>query len=62
MGTASPRAARSGATLATARWDTGSVFAAVAASAGTELLTRILRRLPTGYTLLFGRAELTPAA
>ncbi|MFF0228373.1 DUF2267 domain-containing protein [Streptomyces sp. NPDC004629] len=55
-------AARSGATPATTRWDTGSVLVAVAASAGPELLTRILRRLPHGYALLFGRAELTPAA
>ncbi|MFH8452902.1 DUF2267 domain-containing protein [Streptomyces fungicidicus] len=55
-------AARSGAAPATTRWDTGSVLVAVAASAGPELLTRILRRLPTGYALLFGRAELTRAA
>lgn len=50
------------APLATTRWDTGAVFAAVAALAGPELLTRILRRLPSGYALLFGRAELAPAA
>lgn len=55
-------AARTGAALATTRWDTGSVLCAVAALAGPELLTRILRRLPSGYALLFGRAELTPAA
>ncbi|OIJ86314.1 hypothetical protein BIV23_44085 [Streptomyces monashensis] len=55
-------ATRSGASLATTRWDTGSVLAAVAASAGPDLLTRILRQLPTGYALLFGRAELTQAA
>ena len=55
-------ATRSGATPATTRWDTGSVLATVAASAGPELLTRILRQLPTGYALLFGRAELTQAA
>lgn len=55
-------AARSGASPATTRWDTGSVLVAVAASAGPELLTRILRQLPGGYALLFGRAELTPAA
>ncbi|MDF3149336.1 MULTISPECIES: DUF2267 domain-containing protein [unclassified Streptomyces] len=55
-------AARTGATLATTRWDTGSVLATVAALAGPELLTRILRRLPSGYALLFGRAELTQAA
>ncbi|MFI6564497.1 DUF2267 domain-containing protein [Streptomyces sp. NPDC050534] len=55
-------ATRSGATLGTTRWDTGSVLVAVAALAGPELLTRILRRLPGGYALLFGRAELTQAA
>ncbi|MGW3450281.1 DUF2267 domain-containing protein, partial [Streptomyces sp. NPDC001076] len=51
-----------GASQATTRWDTGSVFSAVAALAGPDLLTRILRQLPSGYALLFGRAELTPAA
>ncbi|MCF1598067.1 DUF2267 domain-containing protein [Streptomyces muensis] len=55
-------AARTGATPATTRWDTGSVLCAVAAIAGPDLLTRILRRLPSGYALLFGRAELTRAA
>ncbi|WP_189177653.1 DUF2267 domain-containing protein [Streptomyces lasiicapitis] len=55
-------AARTNASLATTRWDTGSVFAAVAAHAGPDLLTRILHQLPTGYALLFGRAELTQAA
>ncbi|MFF4953296.1 DUF2267 domain-containing protein [Streptomyces chattanoogensis] len=54
-------AARTGASLATTRWDTGSVFAAVTAYAGPDLITRILHQLPTGYALLFGRAELTPA-
>ncbi|MGY6018356.1 DUF2267 domain-containing protein [Streptomyces spinosirectus] len=55
-------ATRSGATLGATRWDTGSVLVAVAALAGPELLTRILRRLPGGYALLFGRAELVRAA
>jgi uncharacterized protein (DUF2267 family) len=55
-------ATRSGASLATTRWDTGSVFAAVTAHAGRDLITRILNQLPNGYALLFGRAELTPAA
>ncbi|MEU6371154.1 DUF2267 domain-containing protein [Streptomyces sp. NPDC046931] len=55
-------AARTGASLATTRWDTGSVFSAVAACAGPDLTTRILRQLPSGYALLFGRAELTQAA
>ncbi|WP_413755402.1 DUF2267 domain-containing protein [Streptomyces sp. MMBL 11-3] len=55
-------ATRTGASLATTRWDTGSVFSAVAACAGPELVTRILHQLPTGYALLFGRVELVPAA
>ncbi|MFF7979689.1 DUF2267 domain-containing protein [Streptomyces sp. NPDC007901] len=55
-------AARTGAQVGPARWDTGSVLAAVAILAGPDLLTRILRRLPSGYALLFGRAELSPAA
>ncbi|MFE7404255.1 DUF2267 domain-containing protein [Streptomyces sp. NPDC057557] len=55
-------AARSGTSLATTRWDTGSVFAAVAAHAGPDLISRILHQLPTGYVLLFGQAELNPAA
>lgn len=55
-------AGRAGAPLATTRWDTGSVLSTIAALAGPELLTRILNQLPTGYALLFGRAELTQAA
>ncbi|MEV8108472.1 DUF2267 domain-containing protein [Streptomyces sp. NPDC088135] len=55
-------AARSGASLATTRWDTGSVFAAVTAHAGPSLITRILHQLPTGWALLFGQAELNPTA
>ncbi|MFD8566753.1 DUF2267 domain-containing protein [Streptomyces sp. NPDC059639] len=55
-------AARSGASLATTRWDTGSVFAAVTAHTGRDLITRIIHQLPSGYALLFGQAELTPAA
>ncbi|WP_411124593.1 DUF2267 domain-containing protein [Streptomyces sp. x-19] len=55
-------AARTGAGLAATRWDTGSVFSAVAALAGPDLITRILHQLPSGYALLFGRAELTPTA
>lgn len=53
-------AARSGASLATTRWDVGSVFSAVAAHAGPELVTRMLLQLPSGYALLFGRGELVP--
>jgi len=55
-------ATRTGASHATTRWDTGSVLATVAVLAGPELLTRLLNRLPSGYALLFGRAELTQAA
>lgn len=55
-------ATRSGASLATTRWDTGAVLADVAAHAGADLTSRILHQLPSGWALLFGRAELTPAA
>ncbi|MEU4924848.1 DUF2267 domain-containing protein [Streptomyces parvus] len=55
-------AARSGASLATTRWDTGAVLADVAAHAGADLTSRIIHQLPSGWALLFGRAELTPAA
>lgn len=55
-------ATRTGATPATTRWDTGSVLTTVAALAGPDLLTRILDRLPAGYALLFGRAELAQPA
>ncbi|MFI5642520.1 DUF2267 domain-containing protein [Streptomyces goshikiensis] len=51
-------AARTGATPATARWDTGAVLTVVARLAGPDLLARVLRRLPGGYALLFGQAEL----
>ncbi|MCD9904490.1 DUF2267 domain-containing protein [Streptomyces sp. MT29] len=55
-------AARYGASPATTRWNTGSVFAAITAHAGPDLITRILSQFPTGWALLFGRAELTHAA
>ncbi|MFI6584627.1 DUF2267 domain-containing protein [Embleya sp. NPDC050493] len=55
-------AARTGTTPGIARWDTGSVLTVVAALAGPDLVTRILTRLPAGWALLFGRAELAPAA
>ncbi|MFG2483990.1 DUF2267 domain-containing protein [Streptomyces virginiae] len=51
-------AARTGGTPATARWDTGAVLAVAAHLAGPDLLARILHRLPDGYALLFGQAEL----
>ncbi|MET7937368.1 DUF2267 domain-containing protein [Streptomyces sp. NPDC005322] len=47
-----------GATRATARWDAGSVLGVLARLAGPELLARILGRLPDGYALLFGQAQL----
>ncbi|MFD5721484.1 DUF2267 domain-containing protein [Streptomyces sp. NPDC127036] len=55
-------AERTGGTPATARWDTGSVLGVVARLAGDNLTTRIIRQLPDGYALLFGRAELVRAA
>ncbi|MER6164439.1 DUF2267 domain-containing protein [Streptomyces violaceorubidus] len=55
-------ATRTGGTLATTRWDVGSVLGVVARLAGPDLLDRILAQLPTGYAILFGRAELTQAA
>ncbi len=55
-------AARTGASMATTRWDTGAVLTTVAALAGPDLLARILDQLPSGHALLFGRAELTQAA
>lgn len=51
-------AARTGATPATARWDTGAVLAAVSRLAGPDLLAGILHQLPEGYALLFGQPEL----
>ncbi|MEU5059951.1 MULTISPECIES: DUF2267 domain-containing protein [Streptomyces] len=53
-------AARTGATPATVRWDTGAVLTVIGDLAGPGLLDRILTQLPPGYGLLFGRAELTP--
>ncbi|WP_342667209.1 DUF2267 domain-containing protein [Streptomyces megasporus] len=47
-----------GATPATARWDVSSVLSVVAEIAGDDLLDRIIDRLPPGYALLFGRAQL----
>ncbi|MFJ8666534.1 DUF2267 domain-containing protein [Streptomyces sp. NPDC093600] len=55
-------AGRIGGTPATARWDTGAVLNVVAQLAGRDLLDRVLAQLPPGYSLLFGRAELTRAA
>ncbi|WP_327166282.1 DUF2267 domain-containing protein [Streptomyces zaomyceticus] len=51
-------ARRTGSTPATTRWKVGAVLAAVSQLAGPELLDRIINQLPSGYALLFGRAEL----
>ncbi|WP_171171441.1 DUF2267 domain-containing protein [Streptomyces sp. I05A-00742] len=48
--------------LPTARWGVGTVLGVLAETAGEELTGRILAGLPRGYALLFGRAELVPAA
>ncbi|MER6443454.1 DUF2267 domain-containing protein [Streptomyces sp. NPDC001185] len=53
---------RTGGTPATTRWDTGAVLGAIASIAGDDLITRIIRQLPDGYALLFGRAQLARAA
>ncbi|MEU6278405.1 DUF2267 domain-containing protein [Streptomyces populi] len=52
---------RTGATPATTRWDTGAVLGVVARLAGDDLIARIVHRLPEGYALLFGRAQLLRA-
>ncbi|MFF1510091.1 DUF2267 domain-containing protein [Streptomyces sp. NPDC058326] len=51
-------AQRTGGTPATARWNVGAVLAAVSRLAGPELVDRVISRLPSGYALLFGKAEL----
>lgn len=55
-------AERSGGSLATTRWDAGSVLGVVARLAGDDLTARIIGQLPDGYALLFGRAQLVRAA
>lgn len=45
-----------------ARWGAFCVLASVADLAGPEVTERLLARLPRGYALLFGRADLMPAA
>ncbi|MGW2787244.1 DUF2267 domain-containing protein [Streptomyces populi] len=52
---------RTGTTPATTRWDTGAVLNVVARLAGDDLIARIVRQLPEGYALLFGRAQLLRA-
>ncbi|MGW7048555.1 DUF2267 domain-containing protein [Streptomyces avermitilis] len=55
-------AERTGGTLATTRWDTGSVLGVLARLAGDDLTARIIGQLPDGYALLFGRAQLVRTA
>ncbi|TDT29181.1 uncharacterized protein (DUF2267 family) [Streptomyces sp. BK208] len=55
-------ATRTGGSLATTRWDVGSVLGVVGRLAGPALLDRVLAQLPSGYAILFGRAELVQAA
>jgi uncharacterized protein (DUF2267 family) len=50
-----------GATPATARWDVSSALSVLPRAVGEDLVDRILRQLPSGYALLFGRPELAPA-
>ncbi|MFC8718523.1 DUF2267 domain-containing protein [Kitasatospora sp. NPDC057198] len=47
---------------AAARWDASSVLTTLADLAGPDLADRLLARLPRGYALLFGRADLAAAA
>jgi len=51
-----------GATPATARWDVTSVLSVLPNIAGDEVIDQVLDQLSPGYALLFGRADLTPAA
>ncbi|KUN36624.1 hypothetical protein AQJ30_20530 [Streptomyces longwoodensis] len=51
-----------GATPATARWDVSSVLGVLPDLVGDDLIDRVLRELPPGYALLFGKAELVPPA
>ncbi|MGW2637301.1 DUF2267 domain-containing protein [Streptomyces sp. NPDC001348] len=56
-------AARIGdATPATARWDVSSVLGVLPKLVGDDLVTRVIDRLPPGYALLFGRADLGTGA
>ncbi|MFJ4472491.1 DUF2267 domain-containing protein [Streptomyces sp. NPDC089424] len=49
-----------GATPATARWHVSSVLGVLPEVVGDTLVDDLLRQLPRGYALLFGRAELIP--
>ena len=47
-----------GATAATARWDASSVLGTIADLIDPQLLNRLIAKLPPGWALLFGRAQL----
>ncbi|MFF0017066.1 DUF2267 domain-containing protein [Streptomyces sp. NPDC005374] len=51
-----------GATPATARWDVSSVLGVLPKLVGDELVDRVIGQLPSGYALLFGKAELALTA
>lgn len=51
-----------GATPAMARWDVSSVLSALPKLVGDDLIARTLAQLPSGYALLFGRADLNPTS
>ncbi|MEU6093325.1 DUF2267 domain-containing protein [Streptomyces sp. NPDC047079] len=51
-----------GATPATARWDVSAVLSALPELIGDGLTSRLLAQLPTGYALLFGKADLLTRA
>ncbi|MEU9172184.1 DUF2267 domain-containing protein [Streptomyces sp. NPDC048420] len=51
-----------GATPATARWHVSSVLSVLPELVGDQLVDRVLAQLPSGYALLFGRAELVLTA
>ncbi|MEU5217160.1 DUF2267 domain-containing protein [Streptomyces sp. NPDC020807] len=55
-------ARRTGSTPARTRWDVGAVLIPVARLAGSDLTDRVIGQLPGGYALLFGKAQLAPAA
>lgn len=55
-------AERTGGTPVTARWDAGVVLSRLAALVGDDLVADVVRHLPPGYALLFGRAELLAQA
>ncbi|NJQ16909.1 DUF2267 domain-containing protein [Streptomyces bohaiensis] len=55
-------AEQTGRSLATTRWDVGSVLTAVPHLVGPAVTDRAIAGLPSGYALLFGRPQLVQAA